>query len=69
MDLPFDQMTTAERILYVQALWDRIAADAEREALTPQQGAELERRLVEYRLRPETSVSWEIARERMRRRE
>lgn len=65
---PFDQMSTAERILYVQQLWDRIAADAEREPLTPAQAAELDRRLDDYRANPDTSVPWEDAREQMRRR-
>ncbi len=68
MAASFDQMTTAERILYVQELWDRIAADAEREPLTTAQAAELERRLAEYRAHPETSIPWEQAREQMRRR-
>jgi putative addiction module component (TIGR02574 family) len=68
IDLSFDQMTTAERILYVQELWDRIAAEAEHEPLTPAQKAEFDRRLADYRAHPETSISWEQARERMRRR-
>ena len=29
MEPSFDEMTKAERILYVQDLWDRIAADPE----------------------------------------
>jgi putative addiction module component (TIGR02574 family) len=68
MDPSFDQMTTAERILYVQELWDRIAAEAEHQPLTPAEEAELDRRLDDYRAHPETSISWEQARERMRRR-
>ncbi len=66
MSASFDQMTTAERILYVQELWDRIAAEAEREAPTPAQAAELDRRLADYRADPETSIPWELAREQMR---
>jgi putative addiction module component (TIGR02574 family) len=69
MEPPFDRMTIAERILYVQALWDRIAADAEQEPLTPAQGIELDRRLADYRAHPETSISWDLAREQMRRRD
>lgn len=68
MDPSFDQMTTAERILYVQELWDRIAAEAGQQPLTPAQAAELDRRLDDYRAHPETSVAWEQAREQMRRR-
>jgi putative addiction module component (TIGR02574 family) len=69
MELAFDQMTMAERILYVQELWDRIAAEAEREPLTAAQAAEVDRRLADYREHPETSIPWEVARDRMRRRE
>jgi putative addiction module component (TIGR02574 family) len=69
MEPVFEQMTTAERILYVQALWDRIAADAEEEPITPGQAAELDRRLADYRANPEASIPWETAREQMRRRD
>ncbi len=68
MNPSFDEMTIAERILYVQDLWDRIAAEAEREPPTPAQAAELDRRIEDYRAHPETSIPWEQAREQMRRR-
>ncbi len=68
MEPSFDKMTTAERILYVQDLWDRIARDAEAQPLSTAQAAELDRRLAAYRERPEESIPWEVARERMRRR-
>ena len=68
MNPSFDEMTIAERILYVQELWDRIAAEAEREPLTDAQAAELDRRIADYRAHPETSIPWEQAREQMRRR-
>ncbi len=66
MQTNFDQMTTAERILYVQALWDRIAAEVDQQPLSPAHAAELDRRLAHYRDHPETSVPWQVARERMR---
>ncbi len=65
-------MTTAERILYVQELWDRIAADAEADAeavpLSKAQRAELRRRLDDHEAHPESSIPWETAREQVRRR-
>ena len=64
----FDHMTPAERILYVQDLWDRIAPEAEQAPLTPAQAAEIDRRVADYRAHPETSIPWEVAREQMRRR-
>lgn len=68
MSTTFDQMTLAERILYVQDLWDRIAAEAEQEPLTPAQAEEVDRRLTDYRDHSTTSIPWEAAREEMRRR-
>lgn len=70
MDPSFDQMTTAERILYVQELWERIAADTEAEAvpLSEAQRAELQRRLADHEAHPEASIPWEAAREQVRRR-
>lgn len=68
MKASFEQMTTAERILYVQELWDRIAADAERQPLSTAQAAELEARLADYRASPETSIPWDVARELIRKR-
>ncbi len=68
MEPSFDHMTPAERILYVQDLWDRIAPEAEHAPLTPAQAAEIDRRVADYRAHPETSIPWEVAREQMRRR-
>ncbi len=68
MEPSFDHMTAAERILYVQDLWDRIAPEAERAPLTAAQSAEIDRRIADYRAHPETSIPWEVAREQMRRR-
>ena len=62
----FEEMTVAERILHVQELWDRIAAAAEQEPLTPGQAEALDHRLADYRSNPGTSVPWAEARERMR---
>ena len=68
MEPSFEQMTQAERILCVQDLWDRIAADAADSPLTPAQAAEIDRRLEDHRKHPETSIPWEVAREQIRRR-
>jgi putative addiction module component (TIGR02574 family) len=68
MEPSFDRMTTAERILYVQDLWDRIAPEAEQAPLTAAQAAEIDRRVEDSFAHPERSVPWEVAREQMRRR-
>ena len=66
MEPPFDQMTPTERVLYVQDLWDRIAEQPQDLPITETQRAELQDRLADYRAHPETSIPWEVARERMR---
>lgn len=68
MDPSFDQMTTAERILYVQELWDRIAAETDAVPLSDAQRVELRRRLADHEAHPETSIPWEVARGQVRRR-
>lgn len=68
MEPPFDQMTIAERILYVQELWDRIAAEAETVPLSEAQRIELQRRLADHEAHPEASIPWEVAREQVRQR-
>lgn len=59
MDLTFEQMTQAERVLYVQDLWDRIGAEPETVPLVESQRAELADRLAAHRADPEAGVPWE----------
>ena len=68
MDRPFEQMSAAEKILYVQDLWDRIAEHPEDVPITPKQREELRRRLDAFRANPADSVDWAVAREAMRQR-
>lgn len=68
MDPSFDHMTPAERVLYVQDLWDRIAAEPDGVPLTEGQRVELRRRVEEHRADPGSAVPWEqvLARARAR---
>lgn len=68
MDRSFEQMTTAERVLYVQDLWDRIAAEPEAVPLSEAQRAEIRRRVDEHRADPGSAIPWEqvLARARAR---
>ena len=66
MEPTFDQMTPTERVLYVQELWDRSTEQPQDLPITEAQRAELKDRLADYRAHPETSIPWEVARERMR---
>ena len=68
MEPSFNQMTTAERILYVQELWDRIAAEADAVSLSEAQRVELRRRFADHEAHPEASIPWDTAREQVRRR-
>ena len=68
MDPSFEQMTTAERVLYVQALWDRIAAEPDGVPLSEAQRVEVRRRVEEHRANPGSAIPWEqvLARARAR---
>ena len=59
MDHRFDDMTAAERILYVQDLWDRIAQQPCDVPVSEAWKAELSRRLEAHRADPTTAVPWE----------
>ena len=66
MEPSFDEMTKAESILYVQDLWDRIAADPEPLSLSAAQLAEARRRLADHEAHPEAAIPWSVAREQVR---
>ncbi len=57
--LGIDKLSTAERILLVEELWDSIAADAEQMPLTEPQKQDLERRLQMYQKNSKAGSSWE----------
>ena len=63
----FDSLSTAEKILHVQDLWDRIAATATDEVeLTEAQRADLDRRVEAHRADPDRGSSWENVQKRIR---
>ncbi len=60
------KLPASERIEIAMALWDSLT-DAEREAelaLTPEQEAELDRRLAEHIANPDSAIPWEEVRRR-----
>jgi putative addiction module component (TIGR02574 family) len=65
MDRSFDQMSPAERILYVQDLWDRIAEHPEDVPVTDEMKAELDRRLAEHRADPSSAITWDELKARL----
>ena len=52
------KLSTPERILIVEELWDSIAAEQEQLELTDNQRKELDRRIADYNLIPDESYSW-----------
>ena len=55
-----------EQIELVGDLWDLIAADVSAAPLTPDQMAELDRRLAEHRADPGSAIPWEDVKRRLR---
>ena len=53
----------AERIELVEALWESITQEGYEPPLTPEQAAELDRRLEAHRRNPNDVVSWESIKE------
>ena len=54
-----EEMSVAERILHVQDLWDRIAAEPDDMPLSEDLAKELDRRLAAHRADPSTAIPWE----------
>lgn len=53
------KLSIPERLRLVEDIWDSIAAIPEAIPLTEDQKIELDRRLVEYKLHPETGIPWD----------
>ncbi|MCB9762431.1 MAG: addiction module protein [Alphaproteobacteria bacterium] len=68
MSTPFHELSTAEKILHVQDLWDQIAAEVADQPLSEAMKAELDRRLEAYRADPSGGIPWEQVKAEMRRR-
>jgi len=63
LDVEIAKLSVAERIQLVEDLWDGIANDApDSVGLTPEQCAEIERRLQAHDADPDSAVSWESVR-------
>jgi len=59
------KLSVAERILLVEEIWDRIAAEQEPLELTEAQRRELDRRLDAYEAAPKDGSSWEDVKTRV----
>jgi putative addiction module component (TIGR02574 family) len=62
----FDQMSPAEQILLVQALWDRIARRPEQMPVRDSHLDEVRRRLEEHDRTPDDVVDWDDVKAELR---
>lgn len=62
------KLSVAERIQLAEDLWDSVAAEPEALPLTDAQKTEIENRLTEHDRNPESAISWEEVRGRLRKR-
>ena len=57
--LGIDQLSVAERVLLMEAIWDSIAEQEEAVPLTEAQRLDLERRVAAYEANRKAGSSWE----------
>jgi putative addiction module component (TIGR02574 family) len=57
--LGLDRLTTAERLVLVQELWDSIALEIEKVPLSEAQQHEIDRRLAAHNADPNAAVAWQ----------
>ncbi|MHB1342102.1 MAG: addiction module protein [Coriobacteriia bacterium] len=55
----FTELSVPERIQLAEDLWDSVAAETPPLSLTPDEVAELERRLAEMDANPDAGIPWE----------
>jgi putative addiction module component (TIGR02574 family) len=60
------ELTVAERIELAQDLWDSVTEDEAAVPVTPEQQAELDRRLEAYEKDPEAGAPWEVVKARLK---
>ena len=58
-------LSPSERIVLVQEIWDRIAAEPDRVPLSPTHGAELDARLEALARNPDSGRPWAEVREEL----
>lgn len=58
-ELGIDRLSIEDRLALAQLLWDSVAADLERQPLTPAQRTELERRCAAADANPDEGAPWE----------
>ena len=62
----FEELSTSEKIEYVQKLWENIAESSTSVELTPEQRTELDRRIDAHKTEPGNTSTWAEVKERIR---
>lgn len=60
-----NNLSIAERIILVEEIWDTIVAEQESFKVTKAQKEELDRRMENYHVSPDTGASWEEIKTRL----
>jgi putative addiction module component (TIGR02574 family) len=68
IEAEFRALSSAERILLVEEIWDRIAAEPESVPVSPAQRAELDRRLDALSIQQDDGRPWAEVRDELLRR-
>ena len=63
----FDELSTEEKIEYVQSLWDRLTASPEEVPVPDWHLRVLDERLESYQTKPDAGKTWEQVQEEIRR--
>jgi putative addiction module component (TIGR02574 family) len=67
--IDFERLSTSERILWLQDLWDRIAEKPETVEVTEAQKRELDLRLAASEREPEAGIPWNEVKAVLRKRD
>lgn len=63
-ELGIDQLSTDDRLLLAEAIWDSVVRELEQTPLSEGQRVELERRLADSIARPDAVTPWEVIKAR-----
>ena len=64
--LGIDQLSSAERLLLAEEIWDSIGEEENAARITDAQREDLQRRIAEYEANPKAGSSWEEVKARLR---
>jgi len=60
-----DSLTTKEKVVLAQQLWDSVISDEQSLDVSAEQKAELDRRVIQFENKPDASASWDEVKSRI----